>query len=205
MPDSTLRRRWIIPVIAAVALAAGIAAYVAVRNDDLEGSAMRAGLEGHIQCAIEGESEIQPYPLEPDYAGLDDVARLVPEGYKVAAAHHCSQSGRRFAHVVLQSDRGPVSLIVADRRPGEAIASRSTSQLELPDGLVLSEARAEPYEIAAFETPSHLAFVVSSLPRDTNRNIMRRIALDVRSLLNLFKKGGRIPQKQWIAASAWSF
>jgi hypothetical protein len=29
---------------------------------------------------------------------------------------------------------------------------------------------------------------------------MRRIALDVRSLLNLFKKEGRISQKQFISA-----
>jgi hypothetical protein len=161
---------------------------------------MRAGLEDHVQCAVRGKSEIQPYPLEPGYAGLADIAKLIPEGYQLAAAHHCSQSGRRFAHVVLQSDRGPVSMIVSDKLPGETLASRGSSQMELSPGLAVTEAQSDSYEITGFETPSHFAFVVSSLPRETHRNIMRRIALDVRSLLNLFKKEGRISQKQFISA-----
>jgi hypothetical protein len=200
MPTKTGRVRWMLPAIAAVALLALIALYLAFRRSDLGGSAMRAGLEDHVQCAIRGKSEIEPYPLERGYAGLAEVAKLIPEGYQVAAAHHCSQSGRRFAHVVMQSERGPVSLIVSDRLPGETLASRGTSQMELSPGLSLSEGRAEPYEVSAFETPSHLAFVVSSLPRETNRGIMRRIALDVRSLLNLFKKEGRLPEKQPVVA-----
>lgn len=143
---------------------------------------MQVGLGDHVHCAV-----FRKYPKNPpdfeqfakslgaQYAGLiDAVQGRVPPEYRLVMAHHCGYRDRRFVHLIFKHGSSLMSLVITDREPGEDLAW----------GPAISSAHVQRFQIARFETPKHLIFVISDLSGDRNAQIAEAIAPSVRAVLN---------------------
>jgi anti-sigma factor (TIGR02949 family) len=143
---------------------------------------VRVGLGDHIHCAVFRKYPKNPPTVEqmektlgPQFAGL---ARIVsgkmPGSYRLIMAHQCGYNGRRFTHLTLVNGTNLVSLVIARKNPGESLRNLSPA---LPStGIPVYHSAAERYEIASFETPQFLAFVVSDLSSRRNLQIAGALA-----------------------------
>ena len=150
---------------------------------------LRVGLGDHLHCSV-----FRRYPKNPpalaemeqelgeSYKGLlPVVAKSVPAEYRVIMAHQCGYAGRRYVHLTLQNGQHLLSVVITRKQPGESLAGLAAS--EAPGGVPLYQGQAHHYEVASFETPEYLAFVVSDLPGQTNLQIAGLLAPAVHEFL----------------------
>ena len=109
------------------------------------------------------------------------VAEHVPQRYHVVEAHRCSYRDRHFVHLVLRDGSSLVSVVLTRKAPGESLG-RLAPKLELAS-LPVYGAATDRYQIAAFETRDHLAYVVSDLPATQNLELMADLAPAVSEFL----------------------
>lgn len=154
---------------------------------------MRAGLRDHIHCAVFRRYPQNPPALEtvvsslnPEYRPLVEIVRRhVPSNFRLMLAHECRHRGRKFVHLALKSDSRLISLVLTRKTEGESFAASSLlPPVRSRDGIPVYRAGANDFEIAAVESSSHLAYVISDLPGRTNMELMLALAADVSGFLS---------------------
>ena len=160
---------------------AGQNAYIE-RVSQTVASVLRLGLGDHIHCSV-----FRRYPANPPtFAEMQEklgqsfqgflpiVQQHVPAEYQVILAHQCSFNGRRYVHLTLQNRQHLLSLVIARKNPGESLSSLTAAQR--PGGIPVYQSAAHHYEVAGFETPEYMAFVVSDLGAGRNLQIAAGLA-----------------------------
>lgn len=191
---------WIVPSLAAASLAAVILVFAASRDERLrpQGSAeayianvsrrvstlMRVGLGDHIHCAVFRKYPKTPAPLEtmkqelgPEYFPLVDVVKAAaPAEFEIQLAHKCRFEGRQFVHLVLKNNERLVSVIVTDRKSGEAFDAKRVVPVLGKAGIPFYEEGVDEFHIAAFENSRHFVYLISDLPNNKNLEMLSAMA-----------------------------
>ncbi|QOY85527.1 hypothetical protein [Paludibaculum fermentans] len=154
-------------------------------------TAMRPGLDDHLHCSVYGKvpHTIPPLAqavkdLPPQFAEvLTVVQQQAPQSFQLYSAHLCTRHGRKFVHFQLKSNSKLLSVIITRRNVEESFV-RDQIVPELKEhGVALYEARAARFQLAAIETKDYLAYVVSDLGSEENRNLMLAMAPGIQSVL----------------------
>lgn len=144
---------------------------------------LRVGLGDHIRCAIlnipkpgaaDPNGAIEPLNVESQQL-VDAIKAKLPDGYRIAGAHHCRFEGRRVIHVGIHARSGLASLVIVSRKAGESLD-------EMPKDPFV-RASAEPYQLVVLSTKSHLVFLVSEEGRSKNEALLTAIGPPVRGFL----------------------
>jgi hypothetical protein len=141
-----------------------------------ESPVMRVGLHDHVHCALFQKFGDKGRPiavltrnLAPEFGDLAKIVQQnVPE-LRVIEAHKCKVAGRDYFHVIARKGARTMSLVVTARRTGETLegeVSDHTGELN----------------IAAFETPGHLVYLVSNLDAQANLTTMRAMTPALRDV-----------------------
>lgn len=154
-------------------------------------SIMRVGLGDHIHCAV-----FRKYPKNPpkveeaarelgiEYQGLAKlVSEQVPNDYRIMMAHRCRYRDRQFVHLALENDSRLLSVVIAQKNDGESFETEGLLPALTQSGIPIYQAGAQGFDIAAFESRSHLVYVISDLPRQKNVEMMLALAPSVQSFL----------------------
>ncbi len=151
------------------------------------------GLGDHIHCALQSGFADQHSSLEEMARDLDaDYSDLVPlvkekagAAYEVVVAHHCIYGERRFVHLILRNGETVLSLVIT-RKNGDSFSNKGSSLVasSAPGGVPLYHGRLRDFEVAGFETNSHLAFIVSNLKAADNLQVASNIAPTVHAFLS---------------------
>lgn len=107
--------------------------------------------------------------------------------YSPPVAEHLTDAellGRKFIHLALKSDSRLLSLVLTRKQEGESFVTEGLLPVEEFNGVPVYRAAAQRFEIAAFESGEHLAYVISDLPRDGNLKLMLALTPDVKELLS---------------------
>ncbi|MFN2454483.1 MAG: anti-sigma factor [Pyrinomonadaceae bacterium] len=150
------------------------------------------GLLDHLECAL-GKGYAQEHNSHFEMSQNLGAAyeKLLPltqaqagDAYEIVAAHHCDVGKRSFTHLILRNGDAILSLVIT-RKKGEAFPADGGSSLAVlrPSGVPLYQGRLQNFAVAGFETPSHLAFVVSNLSAEDNLRIAAHLAPSVRDFL----------------------
>ena len=152
---------------------------------------LQIGLRDHVHCAV-----FRKYPkdapafaemardLGPQYAGLVPLVKArVPDEFRVILAHRCSVQGRNYVHLVLRGPSSLLSLIITQKNPGESFPAAQLAPILLAAGVPVYRAGASQFQVAAFETPAYLAFVISDLPEKRNLQLAAALAPPVQEFL----------------------
>ena len=136
---------------------------------------MGDALGDHLHCAV-----FRRYPKDPPSAAqlahglgayrglLKALEGRVPEGYRMAMAHHCAFHGHQFVHIVFKSGSRLLSLAVtAESAAGEGI----------------EEASAQRFHVAKDATSRYRIFVVSDLSESANRAALISLAPSIKNVL----------------------
>ncbi|MBA2340563.1 MAG: zf-HC2 domain-containing protein [Pyrinomonadaceae bacterium] len=149
------------------------------------------GLGDHIHCALKSgfanehsTFEEMAHQLGADYSNLVPIVKeRAGAEYEVVAAHHCAYGEREFVHLILRDGETILSLVIT-RKDGESFAGRGNTAASLPSGVPLYQGRLRDFEVAGFETDSHLAFIVSNLGAGDNLQVASNLAPSVRDFIN---------------------
>lgn len=150
------------------------------------------GLGDHIHCALESGFADQHLTLEEMAHNLGaDYSDLVPlmkekagAAYEVVVAHHCIYGERQFVHLILRNGETVLSLVIT-RKNGDSFSNKGSSiAASYASGVPLYQGRLRDFEVAGFETDSHLAFIVSNLKAADNLQVASTIAPSVRAFLS---------------------
>jgi len=141
---------------------------------------MRVGLGDHIHCSVFRKFAKNPPSLEqfaksmgPEFSGLIPIVRKeTPEDLQLVTAHRCRYHGRPFVHLALKSNSHLLSVVIAEKGAGEALAAGQ-----------LYGAGVQRFQIAAFESSDRLVYVVSDLGERQNLQIATAMAPAIRSFL----------------------
>ncbi len=150
---------------------------------------LRVGLRDHVHCSV-----FRLYPQNPPSAGqmvrdlgpqfqalLPLFEAAAPAGYRCVMAHHCSYAGRKYVHLTLRKGSDVLSLVIARKQPGESMAGMSPSRVV--SGIPVYEATAERFRVAAFETETYMAYVISDMSPTANLGMAAALAPVVSKLL----------------------
>jgi hypothetical protein len=145
------------------------------------------GLDAHRHCSPRAGMDT----LGWEYDGLVNViGEEMPSNYGIAAAHRCFVGDRLFVHVVLEGETSRVSFLVTEKQ-GERLSESPRSRAAEAAGVPVYSSSGDRYQIAAFETSRHLAFVVSDLPATDNLRLASLIAsLYAPSVRSTLKEAG---------------
>lgn len=155
------------------------------------GTMMRIGLGDHIHCALFEERGKPPETIEqmrqelgPRYAALLPAveARLSP-GAHFQTAHLCTYDGREFLHLVVLEQNKVISLIVTSRKEGETLRADRLVPALSEAGIDFYAQNVAPFQVAAYESPRQMVFVVSDLPAERNTQLLAALAPDVNRVL----------------------
>jgi hypothetical protein len=153
---------------------------------------LQVGLRDHIHCAVFRKYPKDPPPLAemarelgPQYAGLVPLVKVkVPDEFRVIMGHRCSFRGRHYVHLVLRSPSALLSLVITKKNPSESFADFDLAPVLQAAGVPVYRAGAHRFQIASFEAPSYLAFVMSDLPQESNLQLAAALAPDVQRFLS---------------------
>ena len=153
---------------------------------------MRVGLGDHIHCAVFRKypkaaqaAEALTHDLGAQYAGLvPALAKQLPPGFQVVMAHQCRYEGRRFVHLTAKSDRGLISLILTRKQGRESFGTEGLVPALTHSGIPFYATGAERFQITAFETGTHLAYLVSDLSGEQNAGMMTAMASEISNVLD---------------------
>jgi hypothetical protein len=139
-------------------------------------SIMRIGLRDHIHCAVFRKFPKNPpeigemeTALGPQYRELIPVVTgAVKAPYRLMMAHQCRYQHRRFVHLALKDGSSLMSVVITEKRPGESFRVEALRPALISAGMPLYESGVLRFQIAAFETPGHLVYLISDRPRRGN-------------------------------------
>ena len=152
---------------------------------------MRVGLADHIHCSV-----FRKYPkdapkledlaakLGPEYKPLIPVMQQhLPGNFRLMIAHECGYHGRKFTHLSLKSESQLVSLVIARKADGESFETEGLLPALTQSGIPFYRAGVQRFEIASFESATHMVYVVSDMGRQENMKFMLAVAPQVKDVL----------------------
>lgn len=153
---------------------------------------LRVGLNDHVHCAVFRRWAARPAGFEKS---LDDlpaqyrelvpkIRQQVPLKYKLVQAHECSYLLRKFIHLQFETGSSQLSVVLAKRQPGETFSSSGVRSILTAGELPIYGASAQRFQVAGFETRTHLAYLVSDLPEQQNLAIASAIAPAIQVVLS---------------------
>ncbi|MGC4054184.1 MAG: hypothetical protein QM757_34290 [Paludibaculum sp.] len=153
---------------------------------------MRVGLGDHIHCSVFRKFPKNPPTVEeltrklgPEYGGLIPILRKhVPPEFTLMQAHQCRYHGRPFVHLSLKHDARLISLVIARKSDGESFEAAKLIPEFVHTDIAMYHSGIQRFELTAFETGSHLVYLVSDLARSTNHDLMLALAPDVKAYLS---------------------
>lgn len=156
---------------------------------------MRPGLADHVHCSVFRKYSPEPPAIEklhqqigPEYTELVDAVRSkVPADFKVYLAHECGYEGRQFVHIGLHDGSRQISLVLARKEHGETFRNSNLQAVISQGGLRVYGTSADRFQIAGFETATHLAYIVSDISEHQTRELMLAIAPQIQSTLAALK------------------
>jgi len=101
----------------------------------------------------------------------------------VVVGHHCKANGREYVHLILKSPQTALSLVVT-KKNGESFTQNHIAAILESAGVPIFGAHMNNLEVAGFETPDYLAFVVSDLSREDNLQMASALAPPVQAFLS---------------------
>ncbi len=153
---------------------------------------MRVGLQQHIHCSVYQEVPSQFPTLEELARGLNSqgqdarLAELLPEmqshlpaKFRIVDAHRCTFDQRLYLHVAATDGKRIISLLITGREEGEAFESDLRGVAAQAAGLPIYVAGVRRFQLAGFETPKHLVYLVSDLPAAENLAALRAMASEM--------------------------
>ncbi len=151
---------------------------------------LNIGLSDHIECALEnGFAKQHSTNAEMTRKLRANYARLLPlvqekagTDYEVVVAHHCIADGREFVHLILRNGETILSVVLTEKN-GESFSGDDQIATLETSGVAVYQSRLQDFAVAGFETPKHLAFVVSNLHAEDNLRIAAQVAPSVRDFL----------------------
>ncbi len=195
--DSSSRwTQWLLVAAATIALtAAGTAALqlwkgyspasselMAYRNDP-DTQILKIGFDNHMHCAVDkgfakrrfAEEEMYAQ-LGPDFGNLVAMVKARPtDAFELIVAHRCRFQGREFDHLILKGQQTAISLVLT-KNDGQSFSRRGAAEASQSSAVALYEASFRNIEVTGFETGDYLAFVVSDLGRESNRQFASTMA-----------------------------
>ncbi len=161
----------------AVLLFSGLLFQVLVRNPASFASLSEMAWHQHEGCTVAGHYPAQPpteaqmkHDLGQHYEALLPVVRKELSHYRIRDAHICLSGGREYTHFILQNGDALVSLSLLRKQDREALRQN------------LAHARQNGGEIAAFETATHVAFVMGNIGQREAERVAVALQPGVRSL-----------------------
>ncbi|MEO8027156.1 MAG: hypothetical protein ABI823_11815 [Bryobacteraceae bacterium] len=164
--------------------------YIATVSSQV-GTLMRVGLGDHIHCAVFRKYPKNPPRIEdleremgPEFAGLIPVVRSrVSQDYRLMMAHQCRYHGRKFVHLSFQTDSRILSVVVTNKGEGESFDAEQLVPALAQAGIPIYQAGVQRFQLAAFESKSHLVYMISDLSRDQNLEMMATVAPQMKAYL----------------------
>lgn len=166
-------------------LFAGLMFQVLVRDPGRIAGLLNLGWEHHVECTLVGHNypatpparEKMVHDLGKQYEGLLPVVEKQLPDYQIRTAHVCRNEGRRFAHVVLQKGNSIVSVSMVKRADSGAFPDGKWREILSRTDQKLQSGVRDGGGIAAFQTESHVAFVMGN----AERTELERVALVMKS------------------------
>lgn len=162
----------LISSLAMLVLAIGGVWFYSIRRSN---ELLDIGVNAHVQCAIAGTYPRQTQRTEmAEGLGVTFAPMLQPlldaagAQYAVVSAHACTAAGRGYIHLILR--RGETLVSVALTKRGDQEVFPRTP------GIRLHQGSREGYSAAGFESGAYLAYIVSALPAQQNRELAGRLA-----------------------------
>jgi len=165
--------------------------YIATISARLSGI-LQIGLRDHIHCAV-----FRKYPKDPPtfaqlagkmgprYVGLVPLVKeKIPDEYRIVLAHQCSYQGRHYVHMVLKGRSSLLSLVITRKNSGESFPNFKLAPALEAAGVPVYRGGVEQFQVAAFETQTFLAFLISDLPSENNLQLAAALAPDVHGFLS---------------------
>lgn len=160
----------------AVLLFSGLLFQVLVRNPGQFASLLDMAWHQHEGCTIAGHYPAQPpteakmrHDLGAHYEALLPVMQKELSDYQLRKAHICRPGGREYAHFILQKGDAIVSLSLLKKQDREALGRP-----------VAPTARAGG-QLAAFETGTHVAFIMGNIAPAEAQRLAQAIQPGVRA------------------------
>jgi hypothetical protein len=165
-------------------------AYIASVSNQVA-TIMRVGLRDHLHCAVFRQyPQTPPKPEEleaklgPRFAGLTQIVHdRVSNGCQLMLAHECRYHGRKFVHLGLTGNGRIVSVIIAEKGAGESFGIEGLIPAFSEAGIPVYRGGVQQFQIAAFESPRHLVYVISDLPQQNNTDMLLALAPGVQAFL----------------------
>lgn len=162
---------------------------------------LNIGLSDHVHCAIESRLMNEWFDfmfndMRPEYNELIPlVQRSIGSDYELTAAHTCFVGEREFTHLIMEDGRGQVSLVITRKNGAPdslgahagAAATNDAGAANEPSA-PLYTGRTSEYAVTGFETNRHLAFILSNLPVEENKQFAQRVAPAVHKLLTRLER-----------------
>lgn len=169
--------RWMqIAAGVAVLLFSGLLFQVMVRNPAQFAALLDLGWKQHEGCTLAGHYPKEPpteekmrHDLGQHYEALLPIVQKELSDYRIRKAHICRPGGREYAHFILEKGDQLISISLLRKQDREALGSRVVS-VQLDGG-----------EITAFETASHVAFVMGNIGAAEAKRVARAIEPGVRA------------------------
>jgi hypothetical protein len=202
------RKRW--PLLTGATAVAGLALAAIVTHqiggirqtvDDQEsfivsvashvGTLMQIGLGDHIHCsffrkfpATAPAVEEMETKLGPEYKDLIPVVQKhVPERYQLVLGHKCRYRSRPFVHLSLKDDSQLLSLVIAEKRDGEAFDIQGVLPELVQAGIPMYTSTTDRFQIAAMESETHLVYFISDLPASQNTQMLVAMGPAIKTIL----------------------
>lgn len=149
------------------------------------------GVRDHVECAINHQMYTRRYTfndmvnaLGSDFTGLISIVQKnIPSEFDLVVAHKCRINEREFAHFILRDGERVVSLAITPKGSDSFTQSEVVAALK-STGIDLYQDRVGNFEVAGFESPRYLTFVISNLRQDENLQIASNLAPKVNEFLS---------------------
>lgn len=145
-------------------VAIGGVSYYSVRTTN---ELLDIGLNAHVQCAVAGTDAERAQGLGTEFGPmLRPLTEAAGKDYTLVSAHPCTALGRAYVQVILLRGQMPMSVILT-RRGEQEVFPRMLSALH--------EGSRDGYSVAGFESGAYLAYIVSALPGQQNKELAGRL------------------------------
>jgi hypothetical protein len=161
-PRGSPQLRLVSSVAMLILVIAGVWYYAVRRTGEL----FDIGVNAHVQCAIAG---IYPGPaqgLGDKFAPMLQPVLDAATGDVLVSADRCTVSDRAYVHITLKRGTVLISVILTQRGAQEDFPRLPTT---------LHTGSRDGYSVAAFESGTYLAYIISTLPGQQNRELAARL------------------------------
>lgn len=146
--------------------------------------ALQPGIRQHMHCAVFRKHTGESAQEMTEQLGLRFAALLpamqnhLPKGYRVVEGHRCHFQSREYWHLTATDGSHLISLLLTRRQDGEAL-EKNLAPARIAAGQPLYSDSTQRFNIAGFETPGYLIYLVSELAPGQNLNTFADMVPDV--------------------------